>query len=341
MRLDRLKENELSKVEEHFGEHPLFTSCKRAFKRYQANMAPLLFTYGEVFYEAAIIIDQIHKLPQTKEVQTYIADLWNDLRFKLSKWEKTATQENLDMAVSAVLYTVAMAMNRHWTTFYFSDVTRWLLQCIKDNMKVDYQEMTHVFSVFLDASDGIEEWINNCYDNGQRMSDEIEKCLRRKTPDKQEQKVKPAGVITTSFYYHPKGLENSSINTRLQEVYNLMVKDGVELIPITTNMRDFLKVFSGEDTTIRIAWIGRDNELHYILSEWVRRGYLPKPRGGLWKVTAARFYNKKRDKDGVWIEVDYTPNQLRQAGNPKNPSADLESIIEMLKPDERVRHYRT
>ena len=85
MRSDRLKDTELSKVEEHFREHPLFTACQRAFKSYQANMAPLLFAHGEVFYEAAIIIDYLHQIPQTDEVKTYIADLWNDLRIKLSK----------------------------------------------------------------------------------------------------------------------------------------------------------------------------------------------------------------------------------------------------------------
>ena len=114
--------------------------------------------------------------PQTNEVQAYIDALWNKLRIRLSKWEKTSTPENLDMAVSAVLYTVAMAMNRHWTTFFYSDVTRWLLQAIMDNMKVDYQEMVRVFGVFLDESDGIEDWMNNEYHG--HFVDEIETVLK-------------------------------------------------------------------------------------------------------------------------------------------------------------------
>lgn len=180
MRSDRFNDTELSKVEERFRDHPLFTACQRAFKRYQANMAPLLFAHGEVFYEATIIIDHLHQMPQTDEVKTYIADLWNDLRIKLSKWEKTASPKNLDMAVSSVLYTVAMAMNRHWTTFYYYDVTRWLLQAIMDNMNVDFQEMMRVFGIFLDGGDEIEDWINNIYDG--HIGDKIEMVLKDISP---------------------------------------------------------------------------------------------------------------------------------------------------------------
>ena len=158
---DRLKDNDLTKVQKHFCEHPLMRSCQRAFRRYQAQMQPLLFAPEEVFCEAANIIDHIFELPQTNEVQTYIVSIWDKLRIKLSKWEKTASPQNLDMAVSAILYTVAIAMSRHWTTFYNFDVTQWLLQAIIENMKVNYQEMVRVFNDLLEEGEGIEEWINN------------------------------------------------------------------------------------------------------------------------------------------------------------------------------------
>lgn len=174
---DRFKENELTKVQENFREHPLMRSCQRAFIRYQAQMQPLLFAPEEVFCEAAIIIDHIFELPQTNEVQTYIVSLWNELRIKMSKWEKTASPQNLDMAISAVLYTVAIAMSRHWTTFYNFDVTQWLLQAIIENMKVDYQEMVCVFNDLLEEGDGIEDWINDDAFDG--LSDEIEKVIKQ------------------------------------------------------------------------------------------------------------------------------------------------------------------
>lgn len=174
---DRFKENELTKVQENFREHPLMRSCQRAFIRYQAQMQPLLFAPEEVFCEAAIIIDHIFELPQTNEVQKYIVSLWNELRIKMSKWEKTASPQNLDMAISAVLYTVAIAMSRHWTTFYNFDVTQWLLQAIIENMKVDYQEMVCVFNDLLEEGDGIEDWINDDAFDG--LSDEIEKVIKQ------------------------------------------------------------------------------------------------------------------------------------------------------------------
>ena len=174
--LDRLKDNDLTKIAEYFCEHPLMKSCQRTFKRYQAKMRPLLFAPEEVFCEAAIIIDHILEQPQTNEVQTYIASLWDELRIKMSKWEKTASPKNLDMAVSAVLYTVAIAMDRHWATFYNFDVTQWLLKAIIDNMKVDHQEMVHVFNDLLEEGDRIEDWIN---DEAFGLSDEIEKVIKQ------------------------------------------------------------------------------------------------------------------------------------------------------------------
>lgn len=173
---DRLNDKDLDKIEGYFREHPLLMSCQRAFRRYQANMQPLLFSPEEEFCEAAIIIDRIMELPKTNAVQTYIAQIWDELRIKMSKWEKTATPQNLDMAVSAVLYTVAIAMSRHWTTFYNCDVTQWLLQAITASMKVDYQEMVQVFSDLLEDADGIEDWINNQYDG--HLNEEIESALK-------------------------------------------------------------------------------------------------------------------------------------------------------------------
>ena len=174
---DRLQDNELTKVTNHFCEHPLMKSCQRAFRRYQAKMQPLLFAPEEVFCEAAIIIDHLFELPQTNEVQTYIDSLWDELRIKMSKWEKTASPENLDMAVSAVLYTVAIAMSRHWASFYNFDVTQWLLKAIIENMKVDHQEMARVFNDLLEESDGIEDWIND--DTFDSLGDEIEKVVKQ------------------------------------------------------------------------------------------------------------------------------------------------------------------
>ena len=173
---DRLKDNELAKVTKHFCEHPLMRACQRAFRRYQAKMQPLLFAPEEVFCEAAIIIDHIYELPQTNEVQIYITSLWDELRIKMSKWEKTASPQNLDMAVSSVLYAVAIAMSRHWATFYNFDVTQWLLKAIIENMKVDYQDMVRVFNDLFEEGDGIEDWIND--DAFDSLSDEIEEVIQ-------------------------------------------------------------------------------------------------------------------------------------------------------------------
>ena len=155
--------------------------------------------------------------------------------------------------------------------------------------------------------------------------------IKRPKTEKQNKEL-----LKASFKYNPKSLDMGSRNMRLDAVFNHMQKEDVELLPINADKKDFLEIFSGNDTLKRIPWIGNANELHYIFSEWVRRKYLPRPKEGLWIVAAARFYHKKKEEN-VWIDENFTPDELRKAGNPQNPSDDLEQIIEMLKPDIRIR----
>ena len=161
---------------------------------------------------------------------------------------------------------------------------------------------------------------------------------QRAAPKEKSPKKTSDEVVKTSFAYNPTGITDESKNIRLSEVFNLMRAHG--LIDKDSSLKEFLQVFSGESVTVRIAWTGSDNVLHYLFDEWVNaRKYVPKPRGGLWKTVAARFYYRGKDKDGVYCDEDYTADELRKTANPVNPSDDLEFILELLKPDLRTRRY--
>lgn len=326
---DRFKDNELKKVQEHFREHPLMRSCQRAFRRYQAKMQPLLFAPEEVFCEAAIIIDHIFELPQSNEVQTYIVSLWDELRIKMSKWEKTASPQNLDMAISAVLYTVAIAMSRHWTTFYNFDVTQWLLQAIIENMKVDHQEMVRVFNDLLEEGDGIEDWINDDDTQSLSLTDEIEQAITTKNgintrkPEgwKDDKKPFDPDTFRETFTYWPDGMSEKEREIRLKMVFNRMRGT---LIDRDTHYDTFEALLSGKPLDVKIVWVGINSQLRNLFNQLVTKKKLfKKPTGGLNQILTARF----KKEDGTL----FTANEIKDAGSDGDMSA-VKDVVSFLTP---------
>ena len=214
---------------------------------------------------AAIIIDHILELPQSNDVQTYIASLWDELRIKLSKWEKTASSQNLDMAISAILYTVAIAMSRHWTNFYNFDVTQWLLHTIIDNMKVYHQEMVRVFNDLLEEGDVIEDWIND--DACDSLSDEIEKVI-------QEAPSNPPPAIINIFDFR---LKESQIISTIKGINRKELGD----INFAYAIHYFLE-------SIKWLAVTKDNDF----TSWMRAN-------GLIKVSAKNFVQAKPNEERV------------------------------------------
>jgi hypothetical protein len=307
-----------------------------------ASMELFDFTAEDLFVEVADVLDTIFCEPTS--APKYLQGLWDDLKIKMKQNARSASpQKDLDMVCGVLFYVVAATLSLHWREYYNKELVSQLRDIVeRKGLFSNKDEQEQIISNLCSHAEGLDKWINQYDESDVWLSDEIKNCLsscnKPKNPPKGGPRTKNGNkeLIKTSFNYKPMGLETWERNFRLDAVFNDMQKEGAELIPINTNKKDFLEIFSGDDTQKRIAWIGYANELHYILSEWVGRGYLPKPKRGLWVVAAARFYHRKKDEN-MWIDENFTPEQLRKAGNPENPSEDLELIIEMLKPDIRTR----
>ena len=188
----------------------------------------------------------------------------------------------------------------------------------------------------------LKEWMSEYENCDSYLSEEIRKVLsgNNRTHIKIK-RINAAGKSkqenTTSFNYCPKGVDDRSRNIRINEVFSRLKTQ--ELIAKETNQKHFIELFSGEKTFVKIVWIGETNMLHYLFDQWVRRNYLPKPKGGLWVALAARFLHRVKDENGDEVDQSFTNDEIRKSGNPKNPSDDIEQIIEMLKPDIRIRRF--
>jgi len=338
---DRLDANQQKRVVERYHNHPLLLACQEAFRTYQARMLYLMFSPTEVFVEAVETIDNI--LDEDTDAMEYVHSLWENLTIRYKLWPTAARdEEEYQTAVSCVLYVVAVALSRHSDPFFHDTVKDAVLNEISNHTSVVKQEEDRVIVILSSHAEELESWMKTYGVSDNYLSEEIMRVTHGKKTEvkiiKKETDKTRKVVVKTAFCYSPQGVEDASKNIRLSEVFSRLKAQS--LIDAESNLKEFLAVFSGEDVTIRIAWTGKDNVLHYLFDEWVnKREYIPKPNGGLWKVVAARFYHRGKDDEGVLYDEDYTSEQLRKTGNPTNISDDLETIIEMLKPDIRTRRF--
>lgn len=103
---------------------------------------------------------------------------------------------------------------------------------------------------------------------------------------------KKAGrTIQKSFSY--RALTDEDTNQRLQFLYKGLKQ--LQWIAPETLQKNFLKLFSGEDTSSRVIWTGDINTLAELFRELVqRKKYVQLPEGeSIWVMVNARFWEKE------------------------------------------------
>ena len=298
----------------------------------------LLFSPEEVFVETIHVIDTIFE--DGTDWRVFISNLWNTLTVRYKQWLPGTPDDEVQTAVNSVFYTAAFTLSVCSDPFYKDYMKDALLDEVYKHKSIVRQEEDDVIIKLATFAEELKEWMSEYENNDSYLSDEIRKALFGKKTAGLERSKETSKTIrenTISFSYCPKKVDDRSKNIRISEIFSRLKAQ--KLIAKDTNQKNFLELFSGEKTFVKIVWIGETNMLHYIFDQWVRREYLPKPKGGLWVALAARFMHRVKDDNGDEVERSFTNDEIRKAGNPKNPSDDIEQIIQMLKPDIRVRHF--
>lgn len=336
---NRLELNQQEIISKRYHNHPLLKACQSAFVNFQAGMSMLLFSPVEVFVEAVDVIDTLFE--DGTDRKTYISKLWNTLAIRYKLWLPGTPNDEVQTAVCSVFYTAAFALSVCDEPYFKDDMKETLLDEVYRQKSIVRQEEDAVIVRLASFAEELKEWMSEYEVSDSYLSDEIRNALLKKKTTRL--KARSTAIVegtkenTISFSYCAKNVDDRSKNIRISEVFSRLKSQ--RLIAKDTNQKNFLELFSGEKTFVKIIWIGETNMLHYIFDQWARRGYLPKPKGGLWVALAARFLHRIKDGNGDDKEVNYTNNEIRKSGNPKNPSDDIEQIIEMLKPDIRVRRF--
>lgn len=116
-----------------------------------------------------------------------------------------------------------------------------------------------------------------------------------KSSGKRGRPRKTGKAIQKSFVY--RALTDADTNQRLQFLYNGLKQ--LQWIAANTLQKNFLKIFSGEDTSCRVVWTGDINTLAELFRELVqRKKYVRLPEGeSIWVMVNARFWEKEGNKE--------------------------------------------
>lgn len=353
-----LNANEAEQVSARLHNNALLQACKKVWPERQEEIVSVVARAEDIFCEAARLMDELIDVDENIDAMTLIREQWSKVVIHISQWNSNISLQDRYLIVSTVFHLVATSFSLHWKSYFCNTLYDAILTIMDEKRPSPHDLHEHrqhkrqqeeLTGAIVQHATELNEWINKyIYDADTLITDEIILALNppkvtKRNEDKgaqkiirQQKKTSKDEVVKNSFNYNPYGVTDQSKNARLSAIFSQMKNQG--LIDKDSNLKEFLQIFSGERVTVSIAWSGNDNILHYLFDEWVnKRKYIPKPQGGLWKTVAARFYYRGKDKDGVYYNESYTAEELRKTENPKNPSDDLDFIIELLKPDIRTR----
>lgn len=144
---------------------------------------------------------------------------------------------------------------------------------------------------------------------------------------------KKSGKNIDKAFIYDAGAET---NTRLQYLYKGL--KAMKWIKEDTLLKDFLSVFNGKETSVRVNWTGDINTLAELFRELVtRKALVLLPQGeSVWVMVNARFRNKEADvefghkKLGATRPPTDTKDAIALLVKIMNPQIPIEDIKRMM-----------
>jgi hypothetical protein len=157
---------------------------------------------------------------------------------------------------------------------------------------------------------------------GSPASDNNDKVV--KMPVKRGRPKKAAEMIGKTFLYKAKRGET---NNRLQKLYAVLVQMG--WIAADTQQRDFIDLFTGEESYARVVWLDDVNVLAELFRELVtRKKYISLPNGySIWVMVNAHFWNKNGNKE-------FGNDRLRCTTAPIDKMQTIKWLVRLLDPNQ-------
>lgn len=145
----------------------------------------------------------------------------------------------------------------------------------------------------------------------------IELSLEKTEKKKVKKKSAPQLTSATFTYRYLSECPN-----RLMLLYQGLVKG--EFIEGGTKPDDFMMLFEGKPSDVKIKWQGNQASLWYLFKVMLEKGYVEKPEGvGQWVVVQSHFLGNKNT-----MFADFNKQKL-----PQKYKAVLDALAELLNPN--------
>ncbi len=178
----------------------------------------------------------------------------------------------------------------------------WL--CVKRKLKAKKQELA--------GEDALRDALSRAVDNGR-----IELMMGKSQKKEAKRSVAPKLTNATFAYRYLNECPN-----RIMLLYQGLVKG--ELIDKTTKPDDFMALFEGKPSNVKIKWLGSLASLWYLFKVMLGKGLVVKPEGvGQWIVVQSHFVDE-RSKMFADFNKQKPPLKLKEV---------LEVMAELLNPN--------
>ena len=323
----RLSEKQREVIVEKYGSHPLYMTCRYAFKHSESVMHVLKFAPEEVFVEAVDVIDNV--IVERDDLQDYLSLLRDELLTKIRRWEPKAQESELNMAVSSILYAVAEAVSSVRIQDY-DDLATVLLRIVREKAVVSAMEHGKLLDDIAHYQEEMEEWMLDYLDEESFLSDDILKAIKpsRKTQNGGNAVHDPETITNTFMLNFSEKQEISNI--RLQLIYKGLKNN--QFVSSKTGQEIVLHLFQGEPIDIKIEWTKGIGELKYLFDTLLEKGYIKKSgSAGHWQMVCAHFKLMKTKKDGSVAYKALTPEQFKNGHSQQ--TKELDNIISLFNPN--------
>ena len=138
-------------------------------------------------------------------------------------------------------------------------------------------------------------------------------------------------TIVKTFIY--KANNQKETNQRLQMLYGALVQIG--WISQDTEQRDFIDIFSGKETSVRVKWMDDVNSLSELFRQLVvRKKYVHLPTGvSIWVMVNAHFWDNQGNKE-------FGNERLRMTHTPKDKMDYIEWLVRVMDPYQDLDELR-
>ena len=163
------------------------------------------------------------------------------------------------------------------------------------------------------------------YEEIEESRQDIKESSKRGRPKKAGKK------LLKSFIY--QAFDDEDTNLRLQSLYHGLLQ--LQWIAADTKQKSFMSIFSGEDTSCRVTWIGDINTLAELFKELVtRKGFVKLPEGeSIWVMVNARFWEKEGNQE-------FGNDRLRSTSTPTGSKETIDWLVKLMDPDMPLESLR-